>query len=192
MKKIVIGMLTAVLAVSMAACSDATLGDSTSIPESGAESSFDPTENPDYTKIDSDHFIIYYNDNWETFEQVGTDCALHFTGGDEKNTGDEAATIIGVQVMDSGGFPLSSYTDSMRKAYDGLYEVVEENGTTIAGNNAYYFKLTVPEDESGVILMQEFVVTEKYAYVFHITYAESSYNSIKPEIDKILNTFKIK
>ncbi len=181
-------LLPAVLiAVTLIACS----GQGADTAQSGADQNISASEQLGQP-YEEDNFVISANDKWENFEQEGTDTAFRYVGENEDELGDEVATLVGIQTSDSGGFPLSTFVDSMRKAYEGIYTVVEEGDTKVASYDSHYFKLKEEGDDSGLTLMQEFVVSDQYVYAFHITYFDSVYDKVKPEIDTLLSTFSIK
>lgn len=137
--------------------------------------------------FENDKFRITANEAWKPTSTIGTDCAYQYISGDVSTAG----TIIGVQTADTG-ITISSedFAKQMIEMYEKIesYTVESQKAVKVNGLDAYEIKLTM--GTMDLVLDQTIVVKDKTAYVFHITYIQSSYKTVAPEIKKVLDTFE--
>lgn len=188
MKKLLFSALVLAAALLAAGCSDeggiSLSSESSEQTVSKAEESLDPTA----LDFVSEHFTISANEKWERYNEDSSDCAFSYIGGEKDEYG---ATLLSIQRMDNPNMALSDYADGLKEMYSKVYEISDEGEDKVGEYDAYYFKLTMPEDKVGITITLKIVATETQAFIFHITYLDSVYEEIMPEVNKVLDTFKV-
>jgi hypothetical protein len=159
--------------------------------ESAAETDSD-TGYADGVYTGSGYTISVDESLWEYTEQASTDCAFSYIGEGDELVETANLNVVSMSADSLAGTSPADYADSIKSAYDSMdgYTVTADSEGELNGYTTY--NLTVEYVISDYTMIIDQVIISSDDTLVAISYGafDSVMETVEPEFDKILSTFK--
>lgn len=167
--------------------------DVTDESEGGEEEDAGTYENNVYTG--STYSFTIDSEKWTMQDNAGVDCMFSYTDiGDDANLASGSINVISMSDDLLNGLTASDYADQIKATYESMegYTITADEVIEFAGTEAYSVDVT-GEIGTVTVYLNQVIVSENGNLVV-ITYGanDTAYDTLKPEFQTILDSFKLK
>jgi hypothetical protein len=155
-------------------------------------------ENTGFKKYESSSqgFEMKYPSEWEIEEDPSVSVAVMLFSGleGEDDTFVENANVV-VQDLAGTGITLDDYTSLNLEQLDTVitgYEEVSQGPATLSGNDAHRLVYTGIQGKLNLKFMQVWTIKDEKAYIFTYVASEDKYDKYLSDVEKMVESFKIK